>query len=197
MNSEDMNIEELRREWNAMDEPVVRLPDATLLAGVKARALELETTIRRRDRRETVAAVLVAVFFMLPLITGQWLTRIGALIVIAACVLTVVQLRRARRAHPPAGYERPLAEVIETERSRLVSQIRLLQAVPWWYAAPFAVGVILVYAGTVGATLSTLLYSVVVVLVAAIIIALNRRVVENDLLPALRELDRLREQLQN
>ena len=197
MNSEDVNIEELKKEWNAMDEPIVRLPDAALLAGVKARAQELETTIRRRDRRETVAAGLVAVFFLLPLITGPSLTRIGALIVIAACILTVVQLRRARRAHPPAAYERPLADVIETERSRLVSQIRLLQSVPWWYAAPFAVGVILVYGGAAGATLSTLLYAIVVVLVAAAIIALNRRAVENDLLPALRELDRLREQLQN
>lgn len=192
-----MNIEELRKEWSAMDEPIAHLPDATLLAGVKARAQVLETTIRRRDRREAIAAGVGFVFFLLPLITGPWLTRVGALIVMAGCVVTMVQMRRARRAHPPASFERPLAEFIDVERSRLISQIQLLQTVPWWYAAPFAVGPVLVYAGIAGATRSTWLYAAVVMLIAAAIIALNRRAVHSHLLPALRELDRLREQLRN
>lgn len=192
-----MNIEDLRAEWSRMDGSQDALPDAALLARVQSRAREMEETIRRRDRRESIAAGVVFLFFLLPLITGPWLSRIGAGIALAACIVIVLQMRRARRAQPTSSHDRSLAEALAMERTHMLAQIRLLRTVPWWYAGPLAVGVVLVYAGASGATWSTLLYAVAVAVLSAVIIALNRRAVRTELLPALRALDQLRAPLQD
>jgi hypothetical protein len=130
-------------------------------------------------------------------VNGPWLTRIGAALVMGGCVLTIWQMRRARTAHPPVPYDRPLAEVLEVERARLTTQIRLLRTIPWWYAVPLSVGVVLVYAGAAGPGWGTLIYAATVAAIAAAIIALNRRAVREELLPARDALDRLREQLRD
>lgn len=191
-----MNIEDLRMEWNRLETGVDQLRDAALLAHVQERARDREATIRRRDRREAIAAGIVCAFFLLPLISGPWLTRVGALVFMAGSALAVYLMRRARREGQPAHRTRSLAEALDAERSMLEAQIRLLQRVFWWYGLPLGVGIVLIVVGSAGVTWLTMKYTVVVAAMVAGIVALNRREVRRELLPALEELDRLRAQLQ-
>lgn len=169
--------------------------DAAVLAAVRARSAALDRTIRRRDRRETVASLIVLLLFAVPLIGGPWLSRAGALLVMAGCVVTIAQLRRTRRRHPAPAPDQPLVHVLAAEQARLEAQIHLLRSVPWWYVAPIALGAVLVFAGAQGASRTTAVYALAVAALAAGVVWLNRAAAERHLEPRRDDIDRLMREL--
>ncbi len=166
--------------------------DDALLAMVQDRSEEMDRQIRRRDRRETIAAAVVALLVLPALVGPSWLSRVGAAIMIVGCVVTVLRLARARRGRDEA--ERvavPVARMLRARLERVDAQVRLLRSVVWWYIAPFAVGPVLIVAGSEGLRWPTFVYGTVVAVLAVVIYVLNQRAVRQDLLPEREELARM------
>ena len=159
------------------------IPEEQLLRHVKAEAEAFDERIRRRDRREMIAAGLVFLFFATMLLDPSWLVRIGALIVMGSSGGIVWVLRRARRGEQAPAPDRPLAERIRAEREKVDTQIRLLETVLWWYIAPMAVGLGLVVLGDDGLSWFTLGYGAAVAVFCAVVYVLNQRTVRRSLRP--------------
>lgn len=192
-----MKLEDAMLHLRAHEEPSsANQTEAEILALVKTRSNEFDRSIRRRDRREIVAGVFVFVFFSIVLASGSWLTRLGAVIVMAGCVLTYWMLRRAYGQTEASGGQ-PLADTLRAERARVEAQIRLLRRVLWWYAAPFAVGPVLVFVGIAGFSVTSAVYTVLVVALGAAIYHMNQRAVRLNLIPRRNELDRLLRQVED
>jgi hypothetical protein len=191
-----MKLEDAMQHLRMHEEPSGdRGSEAEILALVKARAEEFDRSIRRRDKRELIAAVFVFVVFSVVLVSASWLTRVGAIIVLGGCILTYLMLRRANgQAQTTAGL--PLAEMLRAERAKVDAQIRLLRRVLWWYVAPFAVGPILVFAGIAGFGMMSAVYTVFAVALGAAIYHMNQQAVRNNLVPRRGELDRLLRQVE-
>lgn len=174
------------------------MPDRELLGFVKERSKAFDDAIRKRDRRETIAAAMVFLFFLSFVFVADpsWLTQVGVGLVLAGSALSVWMLRRARRRPMDASAALPLAEVLRSEREKVERQIRLLRNVLWWYIGPLAIGVVLVVVGTDGLSWYTVGYTVLVAVVSAVIYRLNQREVQRELLPRRQELTRLLHELE-
>jgi len=178
-----MKLEEAMSYWRSGEERGASpTSEAELLERVKRDARAFDAHIQRRDRSETIVAAILFVIFAAMLPFASWLTRVGVLLVLAGCVSTFWRLRRARLRHAAAS-DATLADVLRTEHARIVDQIHLLDAVLWWYIAPFAAGALLVFAGTTRSLIATLIYGVVVVVFSIAVHRLNRSAVRKRLVP--------------
>jgi hypothetical protein len=188
-----MHFEQLRAAWQRHVEESPGRIDPALLAGlVEQFAVEFERTIVRRDRRETVAALVVIVLFGLsalgiPAIVG----KIGCLIVVAGAAAIIGMLWRARRAGMRPSPALPLAEFLAAERDNLVRQIRLLRGVAWWYLSPIVIGANLVFWSMSSTRTAAVCYLVGTLLFGLFVWWLNQRAVRAHLQPLVDEIDRL------
>lgn len=191
-----MNLDDAKRYWQAQPEPRdAAMSDTQILELVKRRSRAFDTQIRRRDRIEAITAVVVAVLFLPALLSAPWLARAGALVMLAAIAFILVKLNRARSIRTPEDSDRPLSELLNSERAKVDAQIRLLESVAWWYIVPPGIGAIMVVVGLVGISWFTLVYAVFVVAISVWIYRLNQRAARHDLRPRREELVRLLEQL--
>jgi hypothetical protein len=183
-----MSLDHLRETWRreALSPPGRR--PAEELAAVTERAAELDRAVRRRDRIETVVAlVLLPIFAWVAVATPHPVSAVGAAIVALACALIPVRLRLARRRRPDPGL--PLAQSLRAELDRIRAQERLLGSVAWWYLAPLGAGVILFMAGAPVAPLFKVGYAALVVAFFGWLLHLNLRAVRRDLQPVARDLE--------
>jgi predicted membrane metal-binding protein len=186
-----MKLDDAKEAWQSADDASeTSLSDEALLSLVKEEAEAFDEKIRRRDRREIIAAAVVFLFFSVMLFDPSWMVRAGAIVVMAGSVWIVWTLRRTRSRESPSS-ERPVAEVIRTERAKVDRQIRLLETVLWWYIGPPALGLSLVVAGDVGLSWFTLVYGLGGVGFFGYVYYLNQRTVRNDFRPRRRKLTRL------
>lgn len=192
-----MSLDDARSWWNADDDAAHgAVPDEELLALVKRESEAFDETIRRRDRRESIAAVAVFAFFAFLLVDPSWLVRAGAVVAMAGAVLVYWTLRRTRKRHERRVRARSLARSIRAEREKVDAQIGLLERVLWWYIAPFVVAAVLIIVGSNGASWVTLVMVAIVVAVAAWIYRLNRNAVRCTLRPRRERLTRLLRQIE-
>lgn len=191
-----MNLDDVKRDWQSQPEPgEPKMSETEILNLVKARSTTFDRTITHRDRREAIAAAVVAVLFIPVLVHGPWLSRAGAVIVLAAMVLIVGKLWRARRTRVGEQADLSLKELLNAERAKIDRQIHLLKSVLSWYIIPPTIGVLMVDSGVTGVSWFTLGYVAFVAALCFWIYRINQRAVRNQLLPRREELDRLIQQL--
>lgn len=193
-----MTLEEYREAWRRQDAGAGDGPEAErLLARVRERSEAFDQRIRRHDRRETLAACAVALFFGWELLTaGSWLEGAGALVIVVSAAFVVWWLRRARRAGRAERADRPVAQQLRVHLARVEEQIRLQETVLWWYLGPPGVGVALFVLGLDAGPLATALVLGAVVVVYAAVWWMNQRTVRRDLEPRREELQRMLERLE-
>jgi Ca2+/Na+ antiporter len=168
-----------------------KMSESEMLQFVKRESSAFDRTIARRDRREVIAGIVVAVLFFPLLVDGPWLSRVGVLVVLAAVLLIHRRLAAARRVEASERVDLSLAELLETERTKVNGQIRLLESVVSWYIIPPAVGAMLVVIGLDGLSWFTAGYTVFTLAVSVIVYRMNRLAVRHDLRPRRAELERL------
>lgn len=122
--------------------PLQPLPPQALVA----QAGRLQRTVSRRNRREFVAAALVApVFLFYAWFFPHWLTKLGALLTVAGTGVLVWQLHTRASARPlPAALADSL---LQFHRGELVRQRDALRSVWRWYIAPLVPGMVLFLCG--------------------------------------------------
>src|SRR5690606_28986569 len=136
-----MDWNDIRQRWRE-DVPLARLASIDELQRADAR---LATAVRRRDRMETVAAVLVALLFLVGCIVaaiqGLWIELVFGLVVLAWAAWLPFAFRRARREVPAADPRMPPVAYLSRQRDAALVQARLLERVWLWYLTPPAVGI--------------------------------------------------------
>lgn len=183
-----MQFDDLGAAWHAGD-AARATPTPESLRQIRARAEELDRLVRRRDRVETITALLMLVpFGWAAAVTTSTTSRAGALLIMAACLLIPVRLRLARQGAPELSL--PLALFLAEELARVRAQVRLLRSVFWWYLAPLGTGVVLFVAGRSPSPWLTAGVTLVVLLLYAALWRLNQQAVERHLLPRAEELER-------
>lgn len=182
------DFESLRRAWR-IEAPDASTAPAEAVERVRDRALALSRTMRRRDRLETVVALLLFPFFSwIAVAEPSPISTAGAVVVAAWCILMPLRLRHARgRASDPG---QPVRDFLQAELEHTRSQRRLLGSVAWWYVAPVTVGVILIVAGGDASPAFKMGYSGLVLLLGLVVLILNRRAAQHTLQPMIDNLER-------
>lgn len=177
-----MNLDDAKDLWTSEQDSNTppmsarSLSDDELLRFVKEKAEAFDRRLWRRDLLESIAAVAVFLFFGWILLRDpSWWTRSGALLLMAGSAYVFWRLRRARTRYAPPSPDRPVAEVLRTERAKVEEQIQLLNNILWWYLAPITMGALLIVVGSNGWTWSALVQAALVVLIAGAIYLLNQR----------------------
>ncbi len=196
-----MNLDDAKDLWSSENPDTSSmsaqtLSDSDILRIVKEKAESFDRRIWRRDLLESIAALVVFFFFGWLLQDPSWWVRSGALIVMAGSAYVYWRRRRARTRYDAPSPDRPVAEVIRTERAKVEEQIQLLNNVLWWYLGPIVLGALLIIFGHHGWSWVTLLQTGVVLAVAAWIYVLNQRGRRCRFEPRRKELTRLLEQVE-
>jgi hypothetical protein len=187
-----MNLDEARHVWQSQTTAEApKISEDEMLQLVKRESSAFDRTIARRDRRELIAGIVAAILFLPLLLGGPWLSRAGVLVVLAAFVLIYRRLGAARRVEASERMDLSLAELLETERTKVSGQIRLLESVVSWYIIPPAVGAMLIVIGLDGLSWFTAGYTLFTLAIAVLVYGLNRLAVRHDLRPRRAQIDRL------
>lgn len=187
-----MNIDDARTWWRSpQNEEAPPLSDVALLALVKAEAKRFDRRIALRDLREIAAAAIAAVLIAPTAVHANLLTRLGVLVMVAALVLVVVTLLRARRVARAPHMEQPVAFALRADRANIDAQIRLLKSVLWWYVGPIWAGLVMIFVGRAGLSWLTLGCVLAITLLSILVYRLNVFAADSYLLPRRTELSRL------
>lgn len=187
-----MKLDDARHDWQAQSLPKEpNMSESEILDLVKRRSTALDRQIGRRDRREAIAAIIVAILFIPLLLTGPWLARAGVLVVLGALALIVRKLAAARHGEAADRTDLSLRELLTSERAKVDGQIRLLEGVVSWYILPPVVGALMIVIGLKGLSWFTAVYALFTLALSIWIYRLNQRAARHELRPRRAELDRL------
>jgi hypothetical protein len=143
-----MSDEEMKHIWrDASASEFVQL-DATALAGtLREQIARSKRELARRDRRELLAAAfLIPVFGLIGCLMPYPLSKAGAWLMLPSLLLILYVMRRAKRTKP-VDATMPLLAYLQAYRKYLVSQMRQLQNVLYWYLLPVAIPLLLFFLG--------------------------------------------------
>lgn len=184
-----MNFDDIGRIWReeGTDDFVRRRIDK--LSTVRDKATELDARVRRRDLRETLAAILViplCIFWAVRASTP--ISAIGAVILAITVAIAPFRLRMARR--PVGDPTLPAGRAVAVEVARLREQEKLLGSVLVWHLGPAAVGFALFIGGSaLVSPLHKALFLLVDLMGLGLILLLNRRAVHQKIRPLREELE--------
>lgn len=158
-----MDWQSIRQRWRQDEAPPVF---EAAIAALRQRELELHAKVRRRDRLETLAALLVVPFFAVLAVRyglrAQWLPCAFACLIALWAAYVPWRLWQARRRQPQRDPAQPLTSYLRAEREALLAQARMLEAVWLWYIAPCALGILGLVFSSGPATLGKWIYCAIV-----------------------------------
>ncbi len=141
------NLEDLKGTWQAQ-RGISQQRFDQISAKVRGSSDLLQTTIFRRDMRETAASVLVLVFFLPGLFAAKnWVAWSGFAIEVVAGLTIPLVLWWARKRLPASFSAANFLDFVHVEIDFLRRQIRLLKWITWWYLLPIYVGIVLITVG--------------------------------------------------
>jgi hypothetical protein len=127
---------ELERIWQNSKVEIVKIDMSKLLIDLEAQLKSFDRSIKNRNRREIVAAVIVIIVFGTGAVffTGI-LSKIGLLVGVLYGVLVIYVLRNVKK-HKPSNYSLPTKDYLIKHRQYLVEERSLLDYVIYWYLFP-------------------------------------------------------------
>lgn len=143
MSNTDSAEDQARGLWKAQDVPALQPLAQQQLA---EQAAKLQGTVSRRNRREVIAAIVIApVFLFYAWFCPHWLSQLGALLTVVGMGVVVWQMGRRASARPlPESWA---GSLLAFHRSELVRQRDALRSVWLWYVGPITPGITLFICG--------------------------------------------------
>lgn len=152
-------------DWDRIRERWQQQPaDAGTIAidALRRRDDALAKQVRRRDRIEVIAAVVVALAFsgiaLVAALERAWLELAFAVWLVAWAVSIPVWLHRGRAHLSEADPAVPLLQHLERRRQLAITQARMLERAWLWYVAPALVGLVGLTLAASGPTPGALAY---------------------------------------
>jgi hypothetical protein len=193
-----MELDSLKDRWQRRGGPEPHWQKGEDMNELRARLAGLRETARRRDLRETAAAVFVAALFTwVAFSSDRSLARVGAAIIVAGALFIIIWMPLAGGRNREPERDLPVVEFFRRELRYLDRQIHLLRSVFWWYIAPNLAGLLLFFMGTGrSATVTGALIAMAFALAGAVY-WLNRLAARAGLAPLREEVARLLRDLEN
>lgn len=172
-----MDWDNIKQQWQT--QTLTASPAIPSAERLRQESDRLQRRVRRRDLLETIAAVVVAVFFLLAagsgFSRGNWVGASFALLLVAWAVFVPFQLRWARRKLPDPRRDLPPRTFLEHQREAALAQAHMLDRAWLWYVAPCTAGVLGLTFSAPGVDAGDLLYGGFVVALGIFIAWINRR----------------------
>ena len=189
-----MDDDRLKQLWlsSGNEQRRVEINTDLLIGSLTPKIKSMEKRIRRRDSREILVCICMIPLFGWWLITiPQLFAKIGSAIIIAACLLVIFRLIRARRVNIKEDAASEIRHNLAISLQLIRQQIKLLDTLLWWYLLPFFTGIIFFYSSLTNSILSKAIYSVIVVTVYGYIYYLNKKAIKIHLKPMEEHLARI------
>ena len=136
-----MNLDDFKEPWQQRQRALDGRVDH-VIKKVRSRMAGFDRTIWWRDMRESLAAILLIVWYCYDLFQQQSaLAKCGAGLGIVACVFILAVLHWARVKGKGARPDLPVEDYRWAELDRVDRQIWLLRNVHWWYLGPLLIAV--------------------------------------------------------
>ena len=205
--------QELKNIWlNSAPEEQVKFNFSRLMIDLNNKMKNMDSAIKKRDFRETAAALLgVFAFSYLAWEVPFVISKLACALIILWSFYVIYKLRSVRQSTAHERYDHSFRDQLSRQKQQLKAQAQMLNSVLYWYVLPpFLLNVLfLVGLGDPGAyEWSTFLQDILpfelneklsFILVAslfyAFVVWLNRRAVRKELEPVIAEIQQLEQQL--
>lgn len=169
---------------------VVKFNPSELLADLDSQLRNFDKCLKKRDRREVIAAAIVILIFGAGaiLFTGI-ISKIGLLLCALYGVMIIYVLRNVKK-HKPNSYTLPVKDYLVKHREYLVKERNLLKNVIYWYLLPPFIGEVLFFIGQNMGTISLIISILIVFGINAYIYFLNKVGVKKVFDPLVLQIDK-------
>jgi len=139
--------DELRDLWSSQP-PFGNTKGEEIMALVQRKTKRFERMIMIRNWTECLAAAVVTVAFsVLAILTGDALTRTGAVIVAASAAWIIYYISRHGKANLSVDPSQSLTGYTQALLKQYDHQIKLLRSAKYWYLLPMYIGLLVISAG--------------------------------------------------
>jgi hypothetical protein len=166
---------ELTEIWKQSAKTEVgKFNQSEILANLDSQLRNFDKCLKKRNRREVIAAAIVILIFGIGaiLFTGI-ISKIGLLLCALYGVLVIYVLRNVKK-HKPASYALPVKDYLVQHRDYLVKERNLLKNVIYWYLLPPFIGEVLFFIGQNMGTITLIISILIVFSINAYIYFLNK-----------------------
>ncbi len=139
-----MTDEQLKSMWHSTIAPAkLQAEGSQLNREMNDKLLKFDRTIRARDIRENLSAVIVIIFFSVAVFkAGPMVSKIASVIVIAWAALTIYITMSVKR-YRVKDASLPLLQYLKQYRLYIAKEKYLLDTVLWWYILPAYICIVL------------------------------------------------------
>jgi len=188
---------ELEIIWkNSTKAEVVKIDKPEFLTDIDLQLKYFDKNIKKRDRREYIAAAIVTLTFG----TGFFfftgiLSKLGLLLGALYGILVIIVLQNAKKQKPD-NYSLPIKEYLVQHRKYLVKERNLLKNVIYWYILPPFIGSVLFCIGQYTGVIQFIISITIVSGINVYIYFLNKAAVRKVFDPLIKKIDKTIEDLE-
>jgi hypothetical protein len=182
--------QELKNIWqNSPQKEIVKFEKSKLLIDLNYDLNKFEKSIKNRDRREIVAAIIVFIVFIYYAYSySQPLAKIGAIIICLASIFIIYQLKQVQKFKKPVDLTLSMKQQLIETRIFITKEMKLSDNILFWYILPLSLGMIVF---TMGLNISLNWFLINFPLFVTINIGayiLNKQTVKKKFLPLLKNI---------
>lgn len=181
---------ELKNIWKqARTQELVQLNHDKLITEMEHAHKTTEQAIKKRDRREIIVAyALMPLFLILGIKASEFLTQLGAFLMIPVLGFIIYKLKSVKK-YKPASVNTPSQTYLEQLKLYYTMEMDLLKDVLYWYLIPPGICVSLIYWGISDTELEKYLSIGVMILMYTGIYFMNQAAVKKRYIPLLKSIE--------
>lgn len=139
-----MEEDELKGLWKNTPGKI-NINSQQILDEMNLEIAKMETSIKRRNMREIIAAILVIIFFSIQAYRFEsWIESLASILIVLAAVFIIVKLMITQNAQKRADISTSIKEQMVSDREYLKKEQKLLKNVLYWYILPIFIPIIMI-----------------------------------------------------
>lgn len=184
--------DELIKIWQSSPKvEQVKFEKSRLMIDVQSSLNRLQISWKFLQLREVIAALIVIPFFIhRAYIAEEILIKIGSIWIVLSGIYIIIRLTSIKKYRPNISKETYLDYLFKS-KEYLSIQKKLLSTVLYWYFLPCAIGILLVFIGSIENVQKLSLNILGLIGLGAIIYFLNKRAVKKNIQPRLEKINKL------
>jgi len=169
---------------------VVKFNPSELIADLDSQLKNFDKCLKKRDKREVIAAAIVILIFgtCAILFTGI-ISKIGLLLCALYGVMVIYVLHNVKK-HKPDSYDLSVKDYLVKHREYLVKERNLLKNVIYWYLLPPFIGEVLFFIGQNMGSVLLIIFILIVLGINTYIYFLNKVGVKKVFDPLILQIDK-------